>query len=763
LKKINLPVILLKGIVLLPYNTLKLEFDSKNIDNNIIDMSISFHDGYILIVSEYDKNNIPKVGVLAKIENNILLPNGNNRVDIKGLRRVKILEYLNLNKPNEPLESIVTDFEQYNLKEESIYVNKIKKELKNYIKTIPYISNEILTLIEKEDNLSKIIDLIVPTIISDKNIILQYLNENNSITRSQMLLKHIYNDNELFKIERKIDLKIKKELDDTQKDYLLRQKIKLIKEELGEVSIKDDEIDDLRNKANKLKCPSNVKNRIIQEINKYESIPNLSPELTITRDYIDWLLALPWQKTTKDNKDLNSVKKYLNQSHYGLEEVKDRIIEYLAVKQMSNNVKSPIICLVGPPGTGKTSLVYSIAKAINRNFVKMSVGGLKDEAEIVGHRKTYIGANPGRIISSIKKAKSNNPLFLIDEIDKINKDYKNDPTACLLDILDYEQNKHFSDNYIEEEFDLSKVMFILTANDIENIPSPLRDRLEIINIEGYTEIEKVDIAFKHLIPKILNETGLDEKFIEIDKNTIVKIIQNYTKESGVRELERQLNKIIRKVVTQIVINNIKINKIKIDNNVLEKYLGKEKYHFSKKAKNEIGVVNGLAYTIYGGDTLPIETNYYKGSGKLILTGSLGEVMQESANIALGYIKSNYKKYNINYDLLVNNDIHINVPEGAIKKEGPSAGIAITLCLISALTNKKIPSTLALTGEITLTGQVLAIGGLKEKSIGALRSGIKNIIIPYDNIKDLDKLPEEVKEKIEFKPVKSFEEIINFLG
>lgn len=758
MNKYNLPVILLKGIVLLPQNTLKLEFDNKNIDNNVIDMALLFHNGYILVVSEYSSSNIPKIGILSKIENNIKLPNGNIRVDIKGLRRVRTLEFLNPNKIKEPLESIVSEIELKKIDNEEIIINKLMKEIKSYIKNIPYISNSIISLIENEKNLDRFTDIVVPTLISSKDRILEYLNNSDPLKRSEMLLQDIYQEKEIFKIERNLDMRVKKEMDDTQKEFLLREKMKIIKEELGDTLNKENEIDNLRKKIDELNCPPKVKERLSLELRRYETSISTSPETSIIRDYIEWLLALPWNNFTDDNNDLKQVRKFLDESHYGLEEVKQRVIEYLAVKQMSKDANSPIICLVGPPGVGKTSLAFSIARAINRNFVKITVGGIRDEAEIIGHRKTYIGASPGRIISSMKKAKSSNPLFLIDEIDKMSSDYKGDPTSSLLSVLDPEQNKYFSDNYIEEEFDLSNVLFVLTANYIENIPEALKDRLEIIDISGYTEFEKLDIATKHLLPKIIAKNGLRADFITIKEEVILKIIRNYTKEAGVRELERQLDKIIRKVVTQILVNNIKINKINIDEKVLEKYLGKEKYKYNLKTKSQVGVVNGLAYTVYGGDILPIEVNYFKGKGELILTGSLGSVMKESASIALSYLKSNYQKYNINYDKLIDNDIHIHVPEGAIKKDGPSAGIALTLAILSAVTNKKIASDLALTGEITLRGNVLAIGGLKEKAIGALRSGIKTIIIPSDNEKDLLELPKEVKEKIDFIKVKNFKEV-----
>lgn len=758
MKKYNLPVILLKGIILLPQNTLKLEFDSKNTDNNVIDMSLLFHDNYILVVSEYDSRNLPKIGILSKIENNLVLPNGNTRVDIKGLRRVNIVEFLNLNKVKEPLESIVSEIEVEKVDNEEIIINKLVKEIKSYVKNIPYISNSMISLIEKEKSLDKFTDIVVPTLINNRKRMLEYLNITNPNVRGEMLLKDIYQEKEMFQIERKIDMKIRKEMDDSQKEFLIKEKIKLLKEELGETSNKESDVEKLKLRIDKLDCPKKIKERLNFELSRYETGSSMSPEINVIRDYIEWLLDLPWNVFTKDNDDLRSVRASLDKSHYGLEEVKQRIIEYLAVKKLSKGNNSPIICLVGPPGVGKTSLAFSIAEAMKRNFVKISVSGIKDESEILGHRKTYVGASPGRIIASLKKAKSSNPLFLIDEIDKMSNEYHNDPVSSLLGVLDPEQNKYFSDNYIEEDFDLSHVLFILTANYIENIPEALRDRLEIINISGYTEFEKLDIATKHLLPKIIKEKGLNEDFININNDTILKIIRNYTKESGVRELERQLDKLVRKIVTQIVMNNIKVNKININDKVLEKYLGKEKYKFNTKTKSQVGVVNGLAYTIYGGDTLPIEVNYFKGKGNLILTGSLGEVMKESASIALNYLKSNYQYYKINYDDLINNDIHIHVPEGAIKKDGPSAGIALTLAILSAITKTKIPNTLALTGEITLRGHVLAIGGLKEKSIGALRSGIKTIIIPFDNAKDLEELPDEVKNNIKFIKVKSFKEV-----
>jgi len=543
MKKHNIPVVLLNNLVLLPSNTLKLEFDNKTNENNVIDMSLLFHDGYILVASEIN-NVIGDIAVLCKIENKIELPNGNTRVDINGLRRVKVIKYMNLNVKDEPLESMFQELEKEEVdkEKEKIIINKLLKELKSYSKNVPYISNSVINIIENEKSLDKFVDIVVPTLASSQEKIIDYLNTISIIDRSEMLLKDIYKDKEAFKIERNLDLKVKKELDKTQQEYFLREKMKLIKEELGEVATKDTEIDRLRKKVEKLKCNSSVKERLYNEINRYESIPSMSPELNITKDYIDWLLNLPWAKFTKDNDDIKEARNILDKSHYGLNDIKDRIIEYLAVKKNKESLNGPILCLIGPPGVGKTSLAKTIAECLNRKFIKLSVNGINDEAEIMGHRKTYVGAQPGRIISSIKKCGSSNPVLLIDEIDKMGKSYKSDPINSLLTILDPEQNKEFTDNYIEEEFDLSNVMFILTANNLEDIKGPLLDRLEVINISGYTEFEKIDIVKNHLMKKILMNNGFDSEFIEITDEAIKQIIKYYTKEAGVRELTRQIEK-----------------------------------------------------------------------------------------------------------------------------------------------------------------------------------------------------------------------------
>lgn len=770
MRKKNLPVIVLKGIFLLPNNDIKLEFEDEN-SRNIIEESILFHDSYILVVTQMnvleehiDMKELPKMGIVAKISHKLELPNGKMRIILNGRYRASVKQYLNTNKVEDTLESIVMriEHEEMGLKEERVYEHKLKREIDNYIKTLPYVSNSIVSSLENIETLDQLTDIIVPYLQITSKRYEEYLYEISPKKRMEMILSDIYNEMETFFLENQIDNKVKKSIDENQKTFLLHEKIKAIKEELGEVSIKDDEVDTLRHKIEMLKSPDKVKDKLYAELSRYETLTLASPELNIVRSYIDCLLALPWNEYTLDNDDLFDVRKKLDDSHNGLDAVKTRIIEFLAVKQMTNSLRGPIICLVGPPGVGKTSLAFSIASAIHRNFVKISVGGVNDESELIGHRRTYLGANPGRIIQSLKKAKSSNPVFLIDEIDKMTKNYKGDPASVLLEILDPEQNHLFSDNYVEEEYDLSKVLFIATANYIEDIPEALKDRLEIVELSGYTEYEKVDIARNHLLPKICKEHGVNSNGIIMKDNVIIKVIREYTKEAGVRELERQLATIIRKIVASIVESHVIMNKYIVDSKKVEMYLGRPKYVWDSESVSGIGVVNGLAYTSYGGDILPIEVTYFKGNGNLILTGSMGEVMKESATIALDYIKSNYHKLNIDYDKLIENDIHIHVPEGAVPKEGPSAGVALTTALISAFTGKKVKKDIAMTGEITLRGKILPVGGLKEKSIGAIRSGIKKIIIPEKNKNDINDFPIELQNQIDFIYVKDYNEITRIL-
>ena len=759
----NLPVIVLKGLVLLPNNEIRLEFDD-DVSKSLIEIATIFHEDKIIVANcfdmesiDIDVSNLKKIGVLGIVKNKIILPSGKTRVTIEGLKRVLVLEYI---KVDNLIEASINDIKD-NIDSDILTATKrkIKYELKKCIDSVPTISNGVLSRLDSIDSLSQMIDTIVNYMPLNKERVCAYANTKDVIERSEMLLYDIYKEKELYEIEKELDTKVKEELDNNQKEYILKEKLKVIKEEIGDYSLKSEEIKNLRLRLLNLDAPSNIKNKIKKEINRLESIPDISPDISSIRSYIECMLELPWNKVTTDLDDLNIISRRLNETHFGLDDVKDRVIEYLAVKKNNPNINSPIICLVGPPGVGKTTLAKSIAKSINRKFIKISVAGISDEAEILGHMRSYVGATPGKIISGLIKAKTSNPVILLDEVDKMTKSYKGDPASILLDVLDSNQNHSFVDNYIDEEVDLSKVLFILTANNIDDIPIALKDRLEIMKIDGYSEYEKLDIAKNYLIPNGMKAHNIN---LHLSDELIIDIIRNYTIESGVRELERNIAKICRKVVTKILREKISIDDIIINEDTLINYLGKSK-HLKTIIEQKVGVVNGLSCTPYGGDILPIEVNYYKGSGKLILTGLLGDVIKESATIALSYIKANYKKFNIRYEDLINNDIHIHIPSGSVSKEGPSAGVALTTSIISAFNHLKVDGSIAMTGEITLRGNVLPVGGIKEKSIGALMNNIKTMFIPYDNLDELDEIPSDIKDKIEYIPVKKYMDIYKELG
>ena len=756
----KLLVMIINDMVIFPNNEVRIEYDN-NYDKQMVDIVDKIEDNLMLIVNPINDDNIdvtsfPKYGILGRLKLKMNVPNGKTRIVIEGLDRVEISSYEefgNYFKANYNLIEFGEDTE-----EERAYFKILVKSLENYISKVQYMGNAILSQLSSSDNLSELCDLIVSFLPLDYSSKKKYITTIDSISRAKYLIEDMSRDMKVAELEQQIEAEVEKELNDSQKEYFLREKIKLMQKEIGEGNNKDSEVQKFRKKVSKLKCNSKIKEKIKREIDRYDNLNSNSPELGMIREYIDWMVNLPWNTYTKDTSDLESVKDILDSSHYALEDVKDRVLEYLAVKQNTNNLRSPILCLVGPPGVGKTSLALSIAKSLNRKTAKISVGGINDEGEIVGHRRTYIGANPGRIIQGIRKAGTANPVFIIDEIDKMTKDIKGDPASALLEVLDPEQNNKFFDHYIEEDFDLSKVMFIATANYIEQIPYELRDRLEMINISSYTEYEKLDIANKHLIPREMEEHGLTSLQISFNDDAIMYLIRNYTKEAGVRELERVIASLFRKIVKKLLLSKEKFFYV-IDKNLIIELIGKPKYSYVEKLDDsDIGVVNGMAYTIFGGDILPIEATLFKGKGNLVLTGSLGDVMQESCHIALDYIKSNMDIFGIDCNLFSDNDIHIHVPEGAVNKDGPSAGITITSTLISLFTKRIVSNKIAMTGEITLRGRVLPIGGLKEKVIGAHRANIKKVFIPVENERDLDDIPENIRNDIEFIKVKNYMEV-----
>lgn len=759
----NMPLLPLRGVMVFPYMIIHLDVGR---EKSIAALEKAMvQDRLIMLSTQKDANtdkpepdDIFKVGTVAEVKQLLKLPGGTIRVLVEGLYRAEIVEYIS----EEPYYEVeINEFKDAEEKPTDVeaLTRVVVSQFENWVKLSKKIPPETMVSVVVVEEPGRLSDLIVSHLslkIEDKQLLLEAIDIKE---RLEKLCEILAREMEILELEKKIAGRVRKQMEKTQKEYYLREQLKAIQKELGEKDDKSIEIAEYREKLEKGNYPEEIKDKIKKEISRLEKMPNMAAETSVVRTYIECLLSLPWGVYTEDNLDINHAEDILNADHFGLDKVKERILEYLSIRKLTDSIKGPILCLVGPPGVGKTSLARSIAKAVDRKFVRVSLGGVRDEAEIRGHRRTYVGAMPGRIIQGMRTAGSSNPVFLLDEIDKMNADFRGDPSAALLEVLDPEQNNTFSDHYVENAFDLSKVLWVVTANTVHNIPRPLRDRMEVINIAGYTEEEKIQIAKRYLIEKQLKEHGLNNKQVSIADNTIQKVISEYTRESGVRSLERSIANLCRKAARKIVQEEKKSIKITVQN--LHTFLGSAKYHKRQaENKDQVGVSTGLAWTEVGGDVLPTEVSILKGKGNLILTGQLGDVMKESAQAGLSYIRSRVEKLGIEPDFYEKNDIHIHLPEGAIPKDGPSAGITMATAVVSALTGKKVRTDVAMTGEITLRGRVLPIGGLKEKVLAAHRLGIKTIILPKENKRDMDDIPNNIRKQLEFVLVEHMDEVLN---
>ncbi|OJD88308.1 endopeptidase La [Bacillus cereus] len=756
------PLLPLRGVLVYPTMVLHLDvgrdksiqaLEQAAMDENIIFLAMQKE----MNIDDPKEDDIYSVGTVAKVKQMLKLPNGTLRVLVEGLHRAEVIEFIEEENVVQVSIKTVTEEVEDDL-EEKAFMRTLLEHFEQYIKVSKKVSNETFATVADVEEPGRLADLIashLPIKTKQKQEILEIVSVKE---RLQTLISIIQDEQELLSLEKKIGQKVKRSMERTQKEYFLREQMKAIQTELGDKEGKGGEVEELREKIEQSGMPEETMKAALKELDRYEKLPASSAESGVIRNYIDWLLALPWTEATEDIINLAHSEEILNNDHYGLEKVKERVLEYLAVQKLTNSLKGPILCLVGPPGVGKTSLARSIATSLNRNFVRVSLGGVRDESEIRGHRRTYVGAMPGRIIQGMKKAKTVNPVFLLDEIDKMSNDFRGDPSAALLEVLDPEQNHNFSDHYIEEPYDLSKVMFVATANTLSSIPGPLLDRMEIISIAGYTELEKVHIAREHLLPKQLKEHGLRKGNLQVRDEALLEIIRYYTREAGVRTLERQIAKVCRKVAKIIVTAERK--RIVVTEKKIVDLLGKHIFRYGQAEKtDQVGMATGLAYTAAGGDTLAIEVSVAPGKGKLILTGKLGDVMKESAQAAFSYIRSRAEELQIDPNFHEKNDIHIHVPEGAVPKDGPSAGITMATALISALTGIPVSKEVGMTGEITLRGRVLPIGGLKEKTLSAHRAGLTKIILPAENEKDLDDIPESVKENLTFVLASHLDEVL----
>lgn len=757
-----LPAVALRGITVMP--DMIVHFDvTRERSVQAIEKAMQGEQKVFLVaqrnseVDEPEMEDLYKIGVTANIKQVIKLPNKTVRIMAEGLSRA---ELLSLQSENGCLMATVLELAEtmpeYQEQEAEAMLRNLKDLFGVYGKAHPKINKDLIARLTDTTDVKKMTDQIIiniPVYYNDKQRLLEAVNFEE---RYDVLCNLLMNEIQIFKIRQDLQEKIKEKVDKNQKDYLLREQLKVIREELGDDF--QSEAANFEEAVSKLKADKTVKEKILKEIERFKNAGMNSSESAVIRGYIETLLELPWNKASKDSKDIKRAEKILNEEHYGLEKVKERILEFLAVRALTQKGESPIICLVGPPGTGKTSIARSVAKSLNKEYVRISLGGVRDEAEIRGHRRTYVGAMPGRIANGLRTAGVKNPLMLLDEIDKVSSDYKGDTSAALLEVLDAEQNVKFRDHYVEIPLDLSEVLFIATANSVQTIPRPLLDRMELIEVSSYTENEKLHIAKEHLLPKQIKKNGLDKHKITVSDKALEEIIRGYTKEAGVRNLERKLGEVCRKAAREYVEKEKKFIKITASN--LEKYLGKERYHYNMaNEKDEVGIVRGLAWTSVGGDTLQIEVNTMPGKGEFKLTGQLGDVMKESAAAGISYIRSVADKYEIQPEFFKENDIHIHIPEGAVPKDGPSAGITMATAMISAITGRKVKAEVAMTGEITLRGRVLPIGGLKEKLLAAKNAGIKKVLVPKKNEKDVEEISMEIKKGLEIVPVETMEEVL----
>ena len=701
--------------------------------------------------------DVYEIGVIVNILQTVKMPNNTIKLLVEAENRVTIIDPREVDGEYDAEYSVIECVNQDNKETVAIY-RKVLEYFERYSKLGGKVLPELLISLKTTKDINNALDIIANNLYVDNQEKQKILETFDSRERGYLILDILSKEIEINEIEKKVEDKVRTKMNDAQKAYYIREKINAMKDEIQDYTPEDDN-SDLKEKIEKAKLPAEVKKKVDEELRKMSKMPAFSAEASVSRNYIDVLLDLPWKKMTKDDLDIEKASKILERDHYGLKEVKDRILDYLAVKKLNPKMRGTIICLVGPPGVGKTSIARSIADAMGRKFVRVSLGGVRDEAEIRGHRRTYIGSMPGRIMKAMKLAGTKNPFILLDELDKMASDFKGDPASAMLEVLDPEQNIHFEDHYVDVPFDLSEVFFLGTANDLRNIPEPLIDRMEIIHLSSYTEYEKLHIAKQYLIKKIQEENGLKDIKVSISDKVILKIINEYTREAGVRNLKREINNLFRKIARKVVKENIE--KITISTTNLEKYLGKPKFRPEKLKEREykVGIVNGLAWTAVGGVTLEVQGVLIPGKGQLSLTGTLGNVMKESGEVAFTYVKSNFQKYNINEkDFLENKNIHLHFPEGATPKDGPSAGITITTAILSVLTGREIRQDIAMTGEITITGEVLAIGGVKEKVIGAYRAGIREVILPEDNRVDTDDIPAEVKKDITIHYAKTYDDV-----